>query len=320
MYYPINKEDRATGFLIPIYGSSTIRGQTLSNAFFWAINRSQDATFYHDWYSKTGPGLRRRVPLREGAGIGRQLPAFDHRRARRRPTSSRTAAKPSSPATHNYPFNGNLCRRCRRHMRLTANANYFSSWSSQQRYQQDIFQSTNRTRRYGGNLTGNWGATRQHVRSIGRDVHERRRLDVYGSAPRVTLTRAESADRQAAALLRRLRRVRRRCCGATSPRDVETTAASRASTSYPALRFPFTPLALPHVQLVGALARHLLDGEPRPDAGARRSRRASQPPATSTCPRAITGPVFTRIFNTPNSVVRPEVQARHRADAHRFSG
>ena len=57
MYYPINKEDRSTGFLIPTYGSSTIRGQTLSNAFFWAINRSQDATFYYDYYSKTGQGF-----------------------------------------------------------------------------------------------------------------------------------------------------------------------------------------------------------------------------------------------------------------------
>src|SRR4051812_35281743 len=36
MYYPINKEDRATGFLIPVYGSSDTKGQTLSNAFFWA--------------------------------------------------------------------------------------------------------------------------------------------------------------------------------------------------------------------------------------------------------------------------------------------
>ena len=44
MYYPINKDDRATGFLIPTYGSSSIRGQTISNAFFWAINRSQDAS------------------------------------------------------------------------------------------------------------------------------------------------------------------------------------------------------------------------------------------------------------------------------------
>ena len=54
LYYPINKDDRATGFLMPIYGSSTIRGQTLNNAFFWAINRSQDATLYHSFYSKTG--------------------------------------------------------------------------------------------------------------------------------------------------------------------------------------------------------------------------------------------------------------------------
>ena len=53
-YYPIQEDDRATGFLMPIYGASTVRGQSISNAFFWAINRSQDATFMHDWFSKTG--------------------------------------------------------------------------------------------------------------------------------------------------------------------------------------------------------------------------------------------------------------------------
>jgi LPS-assembly protein len=56
-YYPVQKDDRATGFLIPAYGTSTIRGQTLSNAFFWAINRSQDATLFHDWFSRTGQGM-----------------------------------------------------------------------------------------------------------------------------------------------------------------------------------------------------------------------------------------------------------------------
>ena len=34
-----------------------MRGQTLSNAFFWAIDRSQDVTFMHDWFSKTGQGF-----------------------------------------------------------------------------------------------------------------------------------------------------------------------------------------------------------------------------------------------------------------------
>ncbi len=47
-YYPMNKEDRSTGFLLPTYGASNLRGSTLSNAFFWAISRSQDATFFHD--------------------------------------------------------------------------------------------------------------------------------------------------------------------------------------------------------------------------------------------------------------------------------
>src|SRR4029079_7943992 len=40
MYYPHKKEDRATGFLLPTYGSSTLRGQSIHNAFFWAIDRS----------------------------------------------------------------------------------------------------------------------------------------------------------------------------------------------------------------------------------------------------------------------------------------
>ena len=56
--YPIGKdEDRATGFLPPTYGTSTLRGQAISNAFFWAINRSQDATFFHDWFTNTGLGF-----------------------------------------------------------------------------------------------------------------------------------------------------------------------------------------------------------------------------------------------------------------------
>ena len=57
MYYPLSSDGRSTGFLMPSYGSSTYKGHTISNAFFWAINRSQDATFLHDWYSKTGQSI-----------------------------------------------------------------------------------------------------------------------------------------------------------------------------------------------------------------------------------------------------------------------
>ena len=53
-YYPIKKNDRATGFLMPDLRIVHARGQSLTNQFFWAISRSQDATIEHDWFSKTG--------------------------------------------------------------------------------------------------------------------------------------------------------------------------------------------------------------------------------------------------------------------------
>ena len=35
----------------------------LSNAFFWAINRSQDLTLFHDWFTNSGQGVGVGVPL-----------------------------------------------------------------------------------------------------------------------------------------------------------------------------------------------------------------------------------------------------------------
>src|SRR4029077_7067542 len=77
LIYPTKKGDRATGFLIPTYGSSSLRGQSLHNAFFWAINRSQDATFLHDWYSKTGQGYGGEYRYNVGSGDGNIRSYFD---------------------------------------------------------------------------------------------------------------------------------------------------------------------------------------------------------------------------------------------------
>ena len=63
LYYPTKRDDRATGFLMPTYGSSSLRGQSIHNGFFWAINRSQDATFAARLVLEDRPGLRQRVPL-----------------------------------------------------------------------------------------------------------------------------------------------------------------------------------------------------------------------------------------------------------------
>ena len=56
LLFPI-KADRATGLLLPQVGFSDRLGSSLSNAFFWAIARNQDATFFMDNYSEGSVGL-----------------------------------------------------------------------------------------------------------------------------------------------------------------------------------------------------------------------------------------------------------------------
>jgi LPS-assembly protein len=52
---PSSDRSRSTGFLIPSTSTSTTKGRSLRESFFWAINRSADATFTGEWFSKRGP-------------------------------------------------------------------------------------------------------------------------------------------------------------------------------------------------------------------------------------------------------------------------
>jgi lipopolysaccharide assembly outer membrane protein LptD (OstA) len=55
--YPIEQDQRSTGFLFPHFGTSEQRGRNIGGGFFWAMNRSMDQTFYVDYYSLYGTGL-----------------------------------------------------------------------------------------------------------------------------------------------------------------------------------------------------------------------------------------------------------------------
>jgi LPS-assembly protein len=52
---PSERRTRATGFLIPSTSTSTTKGRSLRETFYWAINRSADATFTGEYFSKRGP-------------------------------------------------------------------------------------------------------------------------------------------------------------------------------------------------------------------------------------------------------------------------
>ena len=56
LYYPIDEKERSTGFLLPEIGNSSYKGFLASESFFWAINRSMDATVTADYFSERGLG------------------------------------------------------------------------------------------------------------------------------------------------------------------------------------------------------------------------------------------------------------------------
>jgi LPS-assembly protein len=52
--YPVDREARETGFLIPTIGRSSTRGNIIGDAFYWAINRSMDGTIGAEYLSERG--------------------------------------------------------------------------------------------------------------------------------------------------------------------------------------------------------------------------------------------------------------------------
>jgi lipopolysaccharide assembly outer membrane protein LptD (OstA) len=52
---PSAKRDRASGFLMPGYANSSTKGRSFRVPYFWAIDRSYDATFTAEYFGKRGP-------------------------------------------------------------------------------------------------------------------------------------------------------------------------------------------------------------------------------------------------------------------------
>jgi LPS-assembly protein len=52
--HPLEHLPRQSGFLIPSFGTSSIKGTTFGDSFFWAINRSMDATLGVEYFSSRG--------------------------------------------------------------------------------------------------------------------------------------------------------------------------------------------------------------------------------------------------------------------------
>jgi hypothetical protein len=285
MYYPIQRDDRATGFLMPIYGNSRYSGQSVSNAFFWAIDRSQDMTFVHDWMPSAGQGYGSEYRMVAGPGTDAHMRLY---RLSERATPERDA---------HSSFDVKVSTIARLPARLSAkvNVDYFSDVTVQQAYQQDLYNATRQTRSYGGNLSGAWG--RDAVSAIFQ------RADMFngnvlarssGARPRLSYRRSLTqiaglplyfaTSTEYAALTR--------AEGVGSDREIEYNLSRYDLT--PSIQFPFTKW--PFLSVRSSLEWHNTFYSDRYDA-------KSQPTGDPLYRRylymesRIVGPIFSKIFN-----------------------
>jgi lipopolysaccharide assembly outer membrane protein LptD (OstA) len=155
LYYPVKtKEDRATGILLPTYGTSSAHGFTLSNAFFWAMGRSQDLTVMHDWFSKTGQGLGEEY--RYARGPGRSGNASFYLLNEHEYTTVNDGTTTITPAKRSYKIDGSATDMLGKYLRASGSVHYFTDVVAQQTYNMNIYDASRSSRTVSGNLSGAW--------------------------------------------------------------------------------------------------------------------------------------------------------------------
>ena len=150
MYYPIQEDDRATGFLLPTYSSSTYSGSSISNAFFWAINRSQDLTLLHDWFftSSTGFGTEYRYLLGPASQANVRAYWLDEQEAEVNGTLR--------PARKSQIFTGSLSQGLPLGLSARANVDYSTDVTTRQLYSNNFQDATTSRRTVNGAVSGSW--------------------------------------------------------------------------------------------------------------------------------------------------------------------
>jgi LPS-assembly protein len=298
LYYPLQEDDRATGFLIPVYGYSTLQGNKISNAFFWAIDRSQDATLFHDWYSKTGQGLGgeyRYVLSEESSGNARTYFLDEPATVIEQPDGSLV----SRDARQSFTLDGGFSQALPLNLRARGHAQFFSDVTVQQLYQHDPYRSSNRQRRLSGNISGNWGS--YVVGGIAR--RDETFLDesssyVTGSLPRVTVSRSERPIGQLPLYFQvngEYGNLVRRDISGASESDRGVTRVDLL----PTLRFPLT--RWPFLTVNSSAAWRATWWSRSQDPASRAPLEESLSRRFFDLEATVTGPTLNRIFNTPNS-------------------
>jgi lipopolysaccharide assembly outer membrane protein LptD (OstA) len=192
MYYPIQHDNRATGFLLPTIGGSTFRGRAISNAFFWAIDRSQDMTFFYDYFSRAGQGAGteyRYVASAQSSGTVRF-----YRFLRDTTTFTENGATSTLAGSNSYEITGNAIQTLRPGLIARVRLDYFSDIVDKQLLHQTLADSSNSNRFIEAGLTASHGPWSGNLLYQRNELINSQRNEatnsvddtiVYGGVPRV---------------------------------------------------------------------------------------------------------------------------------------
>ena len=318
LYYPTKEEDRATGFLLPTYGASTLRGQSHSQRVLLGDQSQPGRDDRARLVLEDRPGRGQRVPLQlrrrlDGNLTGvRARPAGDDRTTRRRRravagdrAATRSAAAPTS------------C--CRVDLRARASVELLLEHRHDRRRSTPTSTTPRATSAsFGGNVVGAWGSYSLNGtfdRSEYFYNHDQLGRQRQLAAHRRSAGTSGRCSELAAVLLGQ-QRVRARPARSADGRRrrASTPSLSRLDFS-PQIRYPFKKWQWFTVNSTVELARHLLHAQLR-----RRPTIRPVRPSTIvdeglnrqyfTFQAQIVGPVFNRDLGHAGQRLRGEVQAR----------
>jgi len=129
--HPVDENGRQSGFLVPGFSNSTVRGLTLSEQYYWAINRSMDMEVGAEYYSKRGWAPKGDFRYR-GAGLDHAMVywnALFDRGARMTPSSGPQAGQSVLVNQGGTDIVAQIRRDFSPHLRLAGDTEYLSSYT-----------------------------------------------------------------------------------------------------------------------------------------------------------------------------------------------
>jgi len=318
LYYPIEEDDRSTGILLPTYGASTYKGQTLRNAFFWAINRSQDATVFWDWYSKTGNAYG--AEYRYIAAPGSQGTAtLDILREKETVISQPGGTTTTLPARRSYQVRVGASQALPAGLRAQGNVDYFSTLTVLPAYHANIYDASQTTRTYAGIVSGTWGRYNlSGAYQVTELFYNENASTKTGGTPRISFSQSQRQIGGAPIFYDVNAQYERRVWESTDSTSVVDRSLSRVDVGA-SLRAPFNKISF--LTWDSSVTFPLTYYSESLDVS---GTQVSVPIWRSYVDMRseVTGPVFVKIWSTPNSgyaerfkhIIEPSVEFRYLTD------